>query len=96
MLAMILTLVAKGYFTEKIHKFPVRGHTFLYCDRDFALMEKSKRGKKPLVPPDLVEIIVLANQKHPFLLVNNPEFFDWVEAANKLLNTKKMYISKRS
>ncbi|KAJ4442699.1 hypothetical protein ANN_04288 [Periplaneta americana] len=48
MLAMMLTLLPKGYFTEITHKFPVRGHTFLSCDRDFSLTEKSKRGKEML------------------------------------------------
>ena len=94
MLAMMLTLVAKGYFTDITHKFPVRGHTFLSCDRDFAVIEKAKRGKTPVVPRDLVKIIAHANQKHPFLVVNNTDFFEWMEVADQLLDTKKMCISK--
>lgn len=52
-LCMFLMLVAKGYFDEIVHKFPVCGHTFLSCDRDFALIEKKKRKSTPQVPRDL-------------------------------------------
>lgn len=31
-LSMYLTLLAKGIFTEIMHKLPVNGHTFLACE----------------------------------------------------------------
>lgn len=43
MLAMYLVLIAKSNISEVVHKFPVRGHTFLSCDRDFAVIKKRKR-----------------------------------------------------
>ncbi|CAH1101743.1 unnamed protein product [Psylliodes chrysocephalus] len=42
-LSMYLTLLATGIFTEIIHKFPVKGHTFLTCDRYFGIIEKKKK-----------------------------------------------------
>jgi hypothetical protein len=46
MLAMYLIFIANNVFSEIVHKFPVQGHTFLSCDRDFALIEKCKRECK--------------------------------------------------
>ncbi|KAG5871309.1 hypothetical protein JTB14_030431 [Gonioctena quinquepunctata] len=42
LLAVYITLVAKGHFDEVVHKFPQCGHTFLSCDRDFGCIEKAK------------------------------------------------------
>lgn len=62
-LAMFLVLIAKGFFTEITHKFPVKGHTFLDCDRDFAIIEKAKERAKPLIPKDIIEMITNAGKK---------------------------------
>lgn len=40
---MLLVLIAKCFFAGITHKFPVKGHTFLNCDRDFAIIEKAKK-----------------------------------------------------
>ncbi|CAG9792678.1 unnamed protein product [Diatraea saccharalis] len=66
-LAMLLVLIAKGFFSEITHKFPVKGHTFLACDRDFAIIEKAKKCAKPLIPKDLIELIANAAKKKTIL-----------------------------
>lgn len=52
MVTALVNLVAKGTFDEVNHKFLVSGHTFLPCDRDFAMIEKRKRVTKVFVPKD--------------------------------------------
>ncbi|KAG5878886.1 hypothetical protein JTB14_031544 [Gonioctena quinquepunctata] len=51
--AVYITLVAKCYFDEVVHKFPQCGHTLLSCDRDFGCIEKAKKGLQPEVPMEL-------------------------------------------
>lgn len=63
-----LYLTAKGYFQEINQKFLVKGHTFMQCDRDFALIDKRKRVEKCELPMDLVSMIIQSNHKHPFLV----------------------------
>ena len=36
-------LLLSGRFKEIYHKFPVLGHTYMDCDRDFGLVEKEQR-----------------------------------------------------
>ena len=68
-LAIYLTLIAKGVFDKITHKFPVKGHTFLACDRDFGVIEKHKKKCKAIVPMDLVKIMTNAKQKFPTQLI---------------------------
>ena len=44
MIALCHYLIALQYFTEVNQKFLVTGHSFLPCDRDFALIEKIKKN----------------------------------------------------
>lgn len=93
MLAMYLTLLAKGYFSEIIHKFPVKGHTFLACDRDFGVIEKKKKRSQAIVPMDVVRIIASAKVKNPFTVMVFNGFHDWKSVAHTMLNTSKLKIS---
>lgn len=93
MLAMYLVLLANDYFSEIIHKFPVRGHTFLSCDRDFALIEKRKRRCKAHTLKDIAVVITSAAHKNPFNCMIMEEFYDFKAVAHSLLNTKKLGIS---
>lgn len=93
MLAMYLVLIANNYFSEIIHKFPVKGHTFLSCDRDFALIEKRKKVCKALTLKDIAVVITSAAHKNPFTCMIEEEFFDFKVVAQKFLNTKKLGIS---
>ncbi|KAJ8724304.1 hypothetical protein PYW08_015778 [Mythimna loreyi] len=92
-LVMFLVLIAKGFFTKVTHKFPVKGHTFLACDRDFAIIEKSKRRAKPQIPKDLIELVANAAKKNPFLVVDTKTFFNWMNLARTMINTKNLQIS---
>lgn len=93
-LAMYLALLAKGNFTEIIHKFPVKGHTFLACDRDFGVIEKHKKRCKCIVPMDVVRTIATAKQNNPFVVAVFDGFHDWKSIAKENLNTTKLKISE--
>jgi hypothetical protein len=93
MLAMYLILIANNDFSEIVHKFSVKGHTFLSCDRDFALIEKRKRVCKAYTLKDIAEVITSATNKNPFIVMIFEEFYDFRGIAQTFLNTKKLGIS---
>lgn len=92
-IAMYLTLLAKNVFDEIIHKFPIKGHTFLSCDRDFAIIEKRKKVCKAYTLMDVVGIITSAVQKNPFTCMVVEDFSDFKTIAYDKLTTKKLGIS---
>ena len=58
-------------FKKVTHVFPIRGHSFLPNDQDFALIEKKKRRNSPEVPEDWDALIKEARVKpSPFVVVN--------------------------
>lgn len=67
-LTLLLHLVIWGYFTEVEQKFLCSGHSFLPCDRDFALIEKRKKTARVLHPFQWVETIANARPSKPFLV----------------------------
>lgn len=91
-----LYLIAKGYLDEVNHKFLIVGHSYLSCDRDFALIERKKKKAKCEVPLDLVRVMVEARDKNPFTvrLMQPEDFFDFKTGSRACLNTKKLEISK--
>ncbi|XP_072384056.1 uncharacterized protein [Diabrotica undecimpunctata] len=93
MIAMYLTILANNVFEEIIHKFPVKGHTFLNCDRDFAIIEKRKKVCKAYTLMNVVNIITSAAQKNPFSCMVVKDFYDFKTVACDKLNTKKLGIS---
>lgn len=93
---MYKTLIAKGFFDEIVHKFPTCGHTFLSCDRDFALIEKKKWKSSPQVPQDLVKLIAPVKQQNPFILIDTPPFIDWKSLARETVGMKNLKISQVS
>nr|CAD7202039.1 unnamed protein product [Timema douglasi] len=95
-IAMYLVLLANNVFSEIVHKFPVKGHTFLSCDRDFAVIEKRKKVYKAYTLMDLVRIITSAAQNKPFTCTVFEEFYDFKTIAHAKLNTKKLGISTAS
>lgn len=90
---MYLTLLANNVFDEIIHKFPLKGHTFLSCDRDFAIIEKRKKKCKAYTLMNVVNIITSAAQKNPFTCMVVEDFYDFKSIASDKLNTKKLGIS---
>lgn len=68
MIALLQHLVVNEYFSNVNQTFMTTGHSFLPSDRDFAMIEKAKKGKKytspfillkssqtPRIPPDRVK-----------------------------------------
>lgn len=54
-------------FDEVQHKFPIPGHTFLDCDRDFGIIEKAKRATPAVYLPDQwIQLISTAKRNQPF------------------------------
>lgn len=88
-------LVSKGILDKVQHKFLVSGHSFLSCDRDFAIIEKRKKVGKPFVPLDLVRMIATAREVQPFVVIMmQKDVFDFKKASNRFLYTLKLNISK--
>lgn len=71
----------------------MKGHTFLACDRDFGVIEKTKKRSKAMVPMDVVRIIASAKVKNPFTVMVFNGFHDWKSVAHTTLNTSKLKIS---
>lgn len=66
MLCLFKYLIDQHYFSEIHQKFMVTGHSFLPCDRDFAMIERTKKKSKALVPSDWKYIIGRAFLNTPF------------------------------
>lgn len=67
MIAVMQHLLISDYFTTVEQKFMTTGHSFLPCDRDFAIIERAKRGKQVYIPHQWVEIIANAKASpNPF------------------------------
>ena len=87
-------LVSLGLYERIDHKFLVSGHSFLQCDRDFALIEKRKRVCKPMVPADWHSIIESSTHTGKFRVVDMQRFFNIQAASDSVLNLKAVQISK--
>ncbi|KAJ8913877.1 hypothetical protein NQ315_005674 [Exocentrus adspersus] len=77
-------------------KFLTSGHSFMPCDKDFALIEKRKRVMKSFIPDDLVNVIQSARYNPPFEVIKMTDFGFWdiKRPADLLLNISKLQISK--
>ena len=59
-----------GLFQKIQHIFPIRGHSFLPCDRDFAKTEsKKKKVDRLYLPNDWIDVIRSAKKVKPFTVV---------------------------
>lgn len=96
LLFLWIYLTSIGVYEEIEHKFLVAGHSFLDCDRDFAVIEKRKRVSKCYVPQDLKKLIEEVREKNPFIvnMMEDNDFFNLKECCHKFLNTTKLNISK--
>ncbi len=66
----LYTLVRTGQFQTIQHIFPVRGHSFLPCDRDFAKTEsKKKKTGRLYIPEHWIDVIRSARKSKPFAVV---------------------------
>lgn len=81
-------LVQIGHFEEIVQKFLLSGHSFLSCDRDFAIIEKRKRVSKCCTPMDLQKVVALAKVTgEPFTVVDmeHSYFLDLKSACDSVL-----------
>ncbi|KAJ8965629.1 hypothetical protein NQ314_003997 [Rhamnusium bicolor] len=84
----------EGTLDEIHHKYLVKGHSYLPCDRDFALIEKRKRVTKTIV--DKMITSTRHNNQFKVVRMNNEDFFDFKTASDTYLNTTKLNITKAS
>lgn len=95
-LMLLIYLVSKGIYEKVEQKFLVSGHSYLTCDRDFALIEKSKRVVKNYTPENIGKMIAEARHQRPFnvLHMQRNDFKDFQSMADEYLNTTKLQISQ--
>lgn len=93
MIALYHYLVCAKYFTEVNQKFLMTGHSFLPCDRDFALIEKCKKTANLLVPQHVWTMIENARPSKPFhvVVMEQDDFID-LSPAEQQLNKKSKLI----
>nr|CAD7399314.1 unnamed protein product [Timema poppensis] len=86
----------EGFFTEIQQKFLVTGHSFLPCDRDFALIERAKKKMKALVPSDWKYVIGAAKVNEPFTIfeMQQENFKDLEVLSRGFKNKAKLQITK--
>ena len=96
-------LIWQHQFTHIAHKYLVRWHTYLPCDRDFALVEKKKESAVVHLPDDWKNIIKEANLAKTFNIqkMSEDNIFDISVIANKFtmrkcLSVKPVLISTAS
>ena len=84
-------------FTRIDHKFLVRGHTYLPCDRDFALIEKKKSSAVVHLPGDCEKVIKEARPSKPFNIqkMSEDKFFDF-SALTANFTMRKKCLSKQN
>ena len=81
-----------GLFDEIEHKFPLPGHTFLHCDRDFGVIEKKKRSTPAIYTPDQwADLIKDAKRIKPFHVtkMRKEMFFSLDPVVSSLVFRKK-------
>lgn len=67
MVRFLLALQSSKRFKKIYHYFPIRGHSFLPCDRDFGTVKRLvRRHDRIYVPEEYEDIIKSARQKLPF------------------------------
>lgn len=77
---------AKVYNVDITHMFPVRGHSFSQCDRNFGIFKTLLKKKEVIttVKPYL-ESMVLARSSNPFIVTHDKTLLkDWNSAFNTL------------
>ena len=105
MIALCFYLIQGKYFSELNRKFLVSGHSFLPCDRDFALIEKKKKVATFHIPSDVIQMIKSARTTSPFVMhpVEQKDFLDfrglindYIKKDSKLKITEARWIQVSS
>ncbi|KAB0805404.1 hypothetical protein PPYR_02374 [Photinus pyralis] len=66
MVRFLLALQATKRFNKIYHYFPIRGHSFLPCDRDFGCVKRLFKKDRIYIPEEYEEMIISSRQKQPF------------------------------
>lgn len=95
MVALCHYLVSLRYFTEVNQKFLVTGHSFLPCDRDFALIEKCKKSAILYDFQDVVKMIESTKISNLFnILLMEGQFFDMSPIERQMYKHPDVKISE--
>lgn len=89
--AYLHSVVESGRLKVITFSYPIPGHSFLPCDRDFALIEKKrKKVEKAITPSYWVDLIRNAQTKKPFdvIFVEHPLTDDLVADATPVVKVK--------
>ena len=65
----LYSLVKNGHFRRIQHIFPIRGHSFLPCDRDFGKTESKRKVERIYTPQQWMEVIHSAKKTKPYTVV---------------------------
>lgn len=77
---MLLALTMTGRFSKINHYFPVRGHSFLPCDRNFATVKRAiRKFDRVYTPAQYNEIIENAKTKNPKFEVESLDHTDFID-----------------
>lgn len=80
MVRFLLALQATKRFNKIYHYFPIRGHSFLPCDRDFGCVKRViKKHDRIYIPEEYQEIILSSRKKQPFTvkLIRHNDIIDF-------------------
>ncbi|KAJ4445007.1 hypothetical protein ANN_06806 [Periplaneta americana] len=76
----LAALTAIGSFDKIVHRFPVRGHSYLPCDRDSGVIKRATAKRDRIYTPiEYVELIVNCTQQGKFVvhMVDTKEVLDF-------------------
>lgn len=77
---LMLALVATGRFDSVHQYFPIRGHSYLPCDRDFSVVKRTLRKvDRVYLPKEYTELIISSSSKDAFTvhMVKTEEILDF-------------------
>lgn len=96
MITMLRMLLRENYFTQVEQKFMVSGHSFLPCDRDFALIERVKKPSTVYVPFQWVDVIAKSKINNPFTVIYMHQTFfkDFSDAEKSIWKDPKCKITQ--
>lgn len=96
--AMFLKVINDGIYEAIDHKFLCKGHTFLSCDRDFAVIERKKRKTTVIVPDDVIKMIQTSRVVKPFevVKVKGSNILDFKSFSSVVVKKKLVHEDKKS
>uniref|UniRef100_UPI00358DF5DA uncharacterized protein isoform X1 n=2 Tax=Myxine glutinosa TaxID=7769 RepID=UPI00358DF5DA len=75
MVQYLSSLVISGSFDEVIHRFPIRGHSYLPCDRNFGVIEKIQRRHETVETYQNWETII--SEKFQVVSMKGKDMYDF-------------------